>query len=82
MQIQGPTHPSRGYSAMRFLPDTNDTHIVATKTVEPNDGSNNMSYITVLTIDGQVMLPGLNDTGTCVDQVEHEKGNPTDGRSA
>mmetsp|Transcript_10549 Transcript_10549/g.28850 ORF Transcript_10549/g.28850 Transcript_10549/m.28850 type:complete len:409 (+) Transcript_10549:3079-4305(+) len=57
VQIQAPSHPSRGYSAMRFLPGSSDRHIVALKTVEPNDGGNNLSYITVVTIDGQVLLP-------------------------
>ncbi|KAF5842006.1 apyrase [Dunaliella salina] len=57
VQIQAASHPTRGYSAMRFLPDSDDRHIVALKTVETNDGGNNMSYITVVTIDGQVLLP-------------------------
>lgn len=33
MQINGVTEPERGYSAIRFVPDSNDQHIIATKVI-------------------------------------------------
>ncbi len=33
VQIRGQTDPLRGYSALRFVPGTEDRHIIATKTV-------------------------------------------------
>ncbi|KAJ9530650.1 hypothetical protein QJQ45_014797 [Haematococcus lacustris] len=68
-QVRGATDPRRGYSAMRFLPRTQDQHIVALKvrlgmhagvvlgcgvqTEEPWAGGPCCSYLTVLDLDGQ-----------------------------
>jgi hypothetical protein len=48
----------RGFSALRFVPGTRDTDIVALKTVEHSDESLALqTYITVLDITGRVLLP-------------------------
>ncbi|KAL6761479.1 apyrase-domain-containing protein [Haematococcus lacustris] len=57
VEVRGATDPRRGYSAMRFLPRTQDQHIVALKTEEPWAGGPCCSYLTVLDLDGQVLLP-------------------------
>lgn len=60
VDVRGKTEAERGYSAMRFVPGTNDRHIVATKTVEIDSidrGSRCSTFLTVLTTDGDVLMP-------------------------
>mmetsp|Transcript_5223 Transcript_5223/g.11414 ORF Transcript_5223/g.11414 Transcript_5223/m.11414 type:complete len:397 (+) Transcript_5223:205-1395(+) len=55
--IQGPTTPERGFSAMRFVPGTQDKHIIATKTIEGPPGDVCETYLTVVDIEGKVLMP-------------------------
>ncbi|KAL6737194.1 hypothetical protein Aduo_010860 [Ancylostoma duodenale] len=50
------TFSDRGYSAFDFIPDTDDSLIVAIKSKEV-DGTDPESYVTVFRTDGQVLLP-------------------------
>uniref|UniRef100_A0A7S1PIM2 Apyrase n=1 Tax=Percolomonas cosmopolitus TaxID=63605 RepID=A0A7S1PIM2_9EUKA len=53
--IKQETKPTRGFSSIKFVPGTNDQHLVALKTEE--NGSDQHSYITVVDISGNVLLP-------------------------
>ncbi len=56
MQVRyiGQVLPTRGYSSFKFIPNTDDYIIVALKSEEVNGTS--ATYLTVFTIDGQVLL--------------------------
>lgn len=47
--------PKKGFSSFKFIPGTNDQVIIALKTYEYRDKTK--SYITVFTIDGEIILP-------------------------
>jgi soluble calcium-activated nucleotidase 1 len=53
----GELNTKRGFSAFRFIPNTQDYFIIATKTEEDPITKNMKSYITVFDIDGKVRLP-------------------------
>ncbi|KAE9412766.1 hypothetical protein Angca_005471, partial [Angiostrongylus cantonensis] len=55
VRIGNLTHPERGFSAFEFIPETNDTLIVALKSEEVK-GNATKSYITVFNISGHVLL--------------------------
>ena len=40
---------------MRFIPGSNDTHIIATQTVETDKGC--CSYVMVVDLEGNVLMP-------------------------
>jgi soluble calcium-activated nucleotidase 1 len=50
----GPFNPVRGFSSFKFVPGTSDTVIVALKSEE--DKGNIASYITVFTLEGDILL--------------------------
>ena len=52
----GPVIPSHGFSSFKFIPDTDDTWIVALKSEEDSAANRTNSYITVFSIDGKVAL--------------------------
>jgi len=52
----GDLNTSRGYSAFRFIPETSDNYIVATKTEEDPVTKKMKSYITVFNVNGHVVL--------------------------
>lgn len=56
------THPSRGFSALQFIPGTKDHLIIALKS-EEKDGKPVNSYVSVFDIKGNILLPdsSLND---------------------
>lgn len=54
MQRVGPFNPVRGFSSFKFIPDTSDSIIVALKSEE--DKGTIASYITVFTIEGDILL--------------------------
>jgi soluble calcium-activated nucleotidase 1 len=54
VEIQGPLTPERGFSSFKFVPHTDDTVLVAIKSVELGDAQE--SYLTVLDIQGNVLL--------------------------
>jgi soluble calcium-activated nucleotidase 1 len=60
----GPKSDVRGFSAFRFIP-SHDTEFVALKSVE--DGSDIFTYITVLNMEGQVLMEE-----TLIDNVKFE----------
>lgn len=51
----GPLIPTHGFSAFRFIPNTNDRLILALKSEE--DGGKIATYITAFTLDGKILLP-------------------------
>lgn len=51
----GVVNPTRGFSTFKFLPITNDYVIAALKSEEFNGTC--ATYITVFTIDGEILLP-------------------------
>ncbi|GAX82760.1 hypothetical protein CEUSTIGMA_g10186.t1 [Chlamydomonas eustigma] len=60
VQLKMRGQPERGFSAMRFVPGTQDRHIVATRTVEiegADKGRRCSSYITVIDLEGNVLMP-------------------------
>jgi len=52
----GELNRSRGYSAFRFIPNTKDKFIIATKTEEDPNTKRMKSYITVFHVDGKIVL--------------------------
>ena len=54
MQRIGPFNPVRGFSSFKFVPGTSDSIIVALKSEE--DKGHIASYITVFTIEGDILL--------------------------
>uniref|UniRef100_A0A8D8TWE0 Apyrase n=1 Tax=Cacopsylla melanoneura TaxID=428564 RepID=A0A8D8TWE0_9HEMI len=46
--------PAQGFSSFKFLPDSNDTIIVALKTIEVNSAYK--THITAFTIEGEILL--------------------------
>ncbi|RCN40867.1 hypothetical protein ANCCAN_13211 [Ancylostoma caninum] len=52
---EGVKHPDRGFSALDFIPGTDDKLIVAIKSKEV-EVSDPESYITVFDIDGNVLM--------------------------
>ena len=52
----GKLNKKRGFSAFRFIPNTKDMYIVATKTEEDPVTKNMKSYITVFDIKGTVIM--------------------------
>ncbi|XP_076365672.1 soluble calcium-activated nucleotidase 1 [Tachypleus tridentatus] len=51
----GPLIPSHGFSSFKFVPETSDTVIIALKSEELE--GNISSYVTVFTIDGEILQP-------------------------
>lgn len=49
--------PNRGYASFKFIPGTNDTVIVAIHTTEEDDGRVTAAYISVFTINGEIIYP-------------------------
>ncbi len=49
--------PERGYSAARFVPGTGDRVLLAVKSVELAAARMQTSFLSVITIDGQELLP-------------------------
>jgi len=54
VQRMGPYHPTHGFSSFKFVPGTKDSIIIALKSEE--DAGTVKSYITVLSIEGDVLL--------------------------
>ena len=54
MSHMGPLHPTHGFSSFKFIPETNDNIIIALKSEE--DQGKIVSYITALTLDGEVIM--------------------------
>jgi len=52
----GKLNKKRGFSAFRFIPNTQDMYFVATKTEEDPVTKNMKSYITVFDIKGTVIM--------------------------
>merc|ERR1712168_694454 len=52
----GELNRSRGYSAFRFIPNTKDKFMIATKTEEDPNTKRMKSYITVFHVDGKIVL--------------------------
>lgn len=50
----GEVMPERGYTSFKFLPGTNDTIIVALKSVEV--GNQTATYLTSFTTEGEILL--------------------------
>ncbi|XP_066504034.1 soluble calcium-activated nucleotidase 1b isoform X2 [Hoplias malabaricus] len=51
----GPLLPTHGFSAFRFIPDTDDQMVLALKSEE--DAGTIATYITAFTLDGRILLP-------------------------
>ena len=49
--------PERGYSAARFVPGTGDRVLLAVKSIELAAAHMQTSFLSVITIDGQELLP-------------------------
>ncbi|ETV70339.1 hypothetical protein H257_14030 [Aphanomyces astaci] len=60
----GPITPERGFSSFKFVPSTQDSVIVALKSVEIEATKSQSSYVTVFTVDGDVLLPETPLPGT------------------
>jgi len=52
----GESRPSRGFSAFRFIPGTDDRLIIALKTAENPETKKMKTYVTVFSVDGEVYL--------------------------
>jgi soluble calcium-activated nucleotidase 1 len=52
----GKVTPVRGFSAFKFVPGTNEHVIVALKSAENEEAQTQESYITVFTVDGDVLM--------------------------
>lgn len=70
----GPSIPSHGFSSFKFIPNTNDQHVIALKTVEVKDQTT--TFITIFTLEGHILLPeikvgtGLSDTNAASRKYE------------
>lgn len=53
----GPLVASRGFSSVKFVPDTEDRWLLALKSEEDSRANRTASYITVVSTEGQVALP-------------------------
>ena len=51
----GSVIPVRGYSSFKFIPETDDSVIIALKTEEFKGKTS--SYVTAFTIDGKIIMP-------------------------
>lgn len=51
----GEVNPIRGFSSLKFIPDTKDNLIIALKTEE--DRGNIATYYSVFTVDGKIIVP-------------------------
>lgn len=47
--------PNHGYASFKFIPGTNESVITAINTLE--EGENTATFITVFTVDGQILYP-------------------------
>ena len=53
----GELNKKRGFSAYRFIPNTLDKFIIATKTEEDPETKKMRSFVTVFNIDGSILMP-------------------------
>ncbi|RHY23632.1 hypothetical protein DYB32_009112 [Aphanomyces invadans] len=53
----GTITPERGFSSFKFVPGTQDSVIVALKSMENEALSSQAAYVTVFTVDGVVLMP-------------------------
>ena len=51
-----PLTPTRGFSEFKFLPKSNDNIIVALKSEENEETQKQNTYITVFSLDGNILL--------------------------
>lgn len=51
----GEVVPNHGYASFKFIPGTNDTLIVAIKSMEENDVT--ATFIIAFSIDGKIIYP-------------------------
>lgn len=52
-----PLTPTRGFSTFKFLPNSGDQVVVAIKSEEHEASQTQNSFVTVFTLDGEVLLP-------------------------
>ncbi|KAG9412116.1 Soluble calcium-activated nucleotidase 1 [Aphanomyces cochlioides] len=53
----GTITPERGFSSFKFVPGTQDSVIVALKSMENEELQTQAAYVTVFTVDGVVLMP-------------------------
>lgn len=56
VRVVGTITPERGFSAFKFIPYSQDTIIVALKSMENEELQKQASYIMVFDIDGKVLM--------------------------
>ncbi|KAF0708029.1 hypothetical protein As57867_006450, partial [Aphanomyces stellatus] len=49
--------PERGFSSFKFVPGTQDSVIVALKSMESEELQAQAAYVTVFTVDGTILMP-------------------------